>query len=42
MDCPAGLNGDLRVPTYPSLPPNPAGRSLVTEHTDPYKTYYYL
>jgi hypothetical protein len=42
MDYPAGPNGDLRVPTYRSLLPNPGGRSLMTEHTDLCKTCHYL
>ena len=40
-NCPAGLNGDLRV-QLSKAPPNLGGGSLMTEHTDLYNTCYYL
>ena len=42
MDCPAGLKRRSSRSNSSKPPPNPGGRSLVTEHTDPCKTCYYL
>jgi hypothetical protein len=39
---PAGLTAIFTFQLIEGLSPNPRGRSLMTEHTDPCKIYYYL